>query len=61
MNEKMLIEEAKEILEQHGYNVVKENKYNFKPKLQIKNLSMKEGLIDAEKEHKKVLDYLKDK
>lgn len=56
----MLIEEAKEILEQHGF-VVEKNKYNFYPKKPIKNLSMKEGLIEAEKEHKKVLDYLKDK
>jgi hypothetical protein len=60
MEKEMLIEEAKEILEQHGF-VVEKNKYNFYPKKPIKNLSMKEGLIEAEKEHKKVLDYLKDK
>lgn len=61
MNKKMLIEEAKEILEQHGYNVVKENKYNFHPKETVKKVSMKEGLIEAEKEHKKVIEVLKDK
>ena len=61
MNEKMLIEEAKEILEQHGYNVVKENKYNFYPKETNKNVSMQEGLFEAEKEHKKVIEILKDK
>ena len=44
----MLIEEAKEILEQHGF-VVEKNKYNFYPKKPIKNLSMKDGLIEAEK------------
>lgn len=58
MNEKMLIEEAKE---QHGYNVVKENKYNFYPKEPNKNVSMKEGLFEAEKEHKRVIEVLKDK
>ena len=57
----MLIEEAKEILEQHGYNVVKENKYNFYPKETNKNVSMQEGLFEAEKEHKKVIEILKDK
>ena len=61
MNKEMLIEEAKEILEQHRYNVVKENKYNFYPKEPNKNVSMKEGLFEAEKEHKKVIEVLKDK
>ena len=60
MKKEMLIEEAKEILEQHGF-VVEKNKYNFYPKKPIKNLSMKEGLIEAEKKHKKVIEVLKDK
>lgn len=57
----MLLEEAKKLLENNGYTVIKKNKYNFYPKETEENISMKTGLIQAEKEHKKVIEYLKDK
>ena len=60
-NEEQLLKEAKEILEKEGYTVVKKNKYNFYPKEPEEKMSMFEGLLEAEKEHKKVIEYLKDK
>ena len=56
----MLLEKAKKILKNHGYLLEKKSKYNFEPK-KVKNISMKEGLLKAEKEHKEVLVYLQDK
>ena len=56
----MLLEKAKKILKNCGYLLEKKSKYNFEPKI-VKNISMKDGLLKAEKEHKEVLDYLQDK
>lgn len=56
----MLLEKAKKILRNCGYLLEKKSKYNFEPK-SVKNISMKDGLLKAEKEHKEVLDYLQDK
>lgn len=56
----MLLEKAKKILKNSGYLLEKKSKYDFVPK-KPKNISMKDGLLKAEKEHKEVLAYLQDK
>ena len=60
-NEEQLLKEAKEILEKEGYTVVKKNKYNFYPKEPNEKMSFEELLKLSSLEHKKVLEYLKDK
>lgn len=57
MKKQILLEDAKRILKEQGYELVKK----FKPNKPIENISMFDGLLQAEKEHKKVIEYLKDK
>jgi len=59
MEKEILLEEAKKLLENNGYTVIKKNKYNFYPKETDK--SFDELFDKAVEDYKEVLDYLKDK